>query len=163
MRTFRRLFALGSAVAVLFVLSPSTASAGEADLASVRNATAAFHNVNAAQLAGYFPLLSCFDLPGVGGMGQHYVNTALLNGKAEIARPQAVVYEVDGNKLKLGAVEWIIPISMWSSDAPPHLLGHDFTRLDSLGLWALHAWIWKPNPLGMFANYNPSVGMCPGH
>ena len=61
------------------------------------------------------------------------------------------------------AVEYIIPLSAWQSAAKPTLFGKDFTRIDSLGLWALHAWIWRPNPNGMFQNYNPSVRMCPGH
>src|SRR5256885_6436488 len=38
----------------------------------------------------------------------------------------------------------------------PTLFGKDFTRIDSLGLWALHAWIWRPYPNGIFQNYNRS-------
>jgi hypothetical protein len=81
----------------------------------------------------------------------------------DAAHPEALVYEVDGDRLQLVAVEWIIPQPMWSSATPPSLLGHSFFRNDTLGLWALHAWIWRPNPSGMFANYNPSVKLCPGH
>ena len=44
----------------------------------------------------------------------------------------------------------------------PTLLGQRFTYLPSLGVWVLHAWIWKPNPAGIFTNYNPAVGQCPG-
>ena len=44
---------------------------------------------------------------------------------------------------------------------PPHLLGRDFTYLSALGVWKLHAWIFRPNPAGMFADYNPSVRQCP--
>lgn len=152
------------ALILALVIAPATsASAGQDDLAQARQATAAYHDLGAATADGYAKLLPCFDLPGVGGMGQHYVKTALLTGTVEAAKPQALVYEVDGDRLQLGAVEYIIPIAMWHSATPPSLYGKSFTRLDSLGLWALHAWIWKPNPDGMFANYNPSVKLCPGH
>ena len=157
-----------SAVALalgLFTAPAVQASNGtdESALANVRQATSAFHNLDAAVAAGYDPLLSCFDLPGVGGMGQHYVNTSLLDATVEANRPEALVYEVDGNRLQLVAVEYIVPWSAWVSLTPPQLYGRSFFRNDSLHLWALHAWIWRPNPLGMFANYNPSVKLCPGH
>ena len=60
-------------------------------------------------------------------------------------------------------IEYIIPWSAWVSAAPPQLYGRSFTSVTSLHLWALHAWIWRPNPDGMFANYNPNVKLCPGH
>jgi hypothetical protein len=46
---------------------------------------------------------------------------------------------------------------------PPRLFGQDFHHNNALSLWALHAWIWRHNPLGMFADYNPRVALCPGH
>jgi hypothetical protein len=139
------------------------ASAGQASVADARNATAKFHDVGAATHASYERALPCFDRPGVGGMGQHYVNSGLFNNVVDVSQPEALVYEVDGDRLELVAVEYIIPLDDWTSSDPPSLLGHSFTRNDALGLWALHAWIWRPNPLGMFANYNPSVKLCPGH
>ncbi len=33
----------------------------------------------------------------------------------------------------------------------------------SLGLWTLHAWIWRDNPLGLFESYNSNVPLCPTH
>ena len=153
-----------STLSVGLVVGPATsASAGQDELAQVRASTAAFHDLAAAEHAGYARLLPCFDLPGVGGMGQHYVKTTLLTGTAEASRPQALVYEVNGDRLQLVAVEYIIPLSMWDSATPPTLFGRSFTRNNTLRLWALHAWIWRPNPLGIFANYNPSVKLCPGH
>ena len=112
--------------------------------------------------AGYVHFLNCFD-SAQGGMGQHYVNFDLLNGTLNANAPQAMVYEVEKNKLQLVAVEWIAPIQDPSNpnEAAPTLLGQTFTRLDFLGVWALHAWLWRPNPTGMFKNYNPAVSMCP--
>ena len=154
------------ALAVGLIAAPAVqASNGddESAVASVRLATDAFHDLGAARSAGYAPLLACFDLPGVGGMGQHYVNPSLLDATVVANQPEALVYEVDGDRLQLVAVEYIVPWSAWISPTPPQLFGRSFYSIASLHLWALHAWIWRPNPLGMFANYNPNVKLCPGH
>jgi len=162
-RLFRRLLAttvLATAMLGLIV-SPAAAEGGGAGLGAVREATDAFHDTENANRAGYFPLLPCFDKPGVGGMGQHLVNTSLLDNVINATQPEALVYEVNGDELKLVAVEYIVPFTAWGS-TPPTLFGQSFHRNEALGLWALHAWIWRHNPLGMFADYNPRVAMCPG-
>ncbi len=150
----------------LVALSTSGAQASNGDdesaLAGVRQATAAYHDLDKAIAAHYGRLLPCFDLPGVGGMGQHYVDTSRLDATIEPNRPEALVYEVDGDRLKLVAVEYIVPWTAWAPTAPPQLFGRAFFRNTKLQLWALHAWIWRPNPSGMFANYNPAVKLCPG-
>ena len=150
----------------LVALSTSGAQASNGDdesaLAGVRQATAAYHDLDKAIAAHYGRLLPCFDLPGVGGMGQHYVDTSRLDATIEANRPEALVYEVDGDRLKLVAVEYIVPWTAWTPAAPPQLFGRSFFRNTSLHLWALHAWIWRPNPSGMFASYNPAVKLCPG-
>jgi hypothetical protein len=150
----------------LVALSTSGVQASNGDdesaLAGVRHATAPYHDLDKAIAAQYGRLLPCFDLPGVGGMGQHYVDTSRLDATIEANRPEALVYEVDGDRLQLVAVEYIVPWTAWAPAAPPQLFGRSFTRNTSLHLWALHAWIWRPNPSGMFANYNPAVKLCPG-
>ena len=159
-----RMSAVGLAVFAL-TMPAAQASNGtdESALSGVRQATAAFHDLTLAQAAGYQRLLPCFDLPATGGMGQHYVNLSLLDANVDANQPEALVYEVDGDRLQLVAVEYIVPWSAWVSSTPPQLYGRSFFRVTSLKLWALHAWIWRPNPLGMFANYNPNVKLCPGH
>jgi hypothetical protein len=143
--------------------SPAAARQGD-DLGAVKKATARFHNVDNAVRAQYLSALSCFDLPGVGGMGQHYIKGALVNGTVSPTQPQALVYEVDGDELHLVAVEYIIPYTFVPPTAePPRLFGQAFLHNNGLRLWALHAWIWRHNPLGTFANYNPRVALCPGH
>lgn len=158
--------AIASLAVAAAVLSAPGVAASERDdggpLAAVKRATAKFHNLDKATDAGYGKLLNCFDLPGVGGMGQHYVNGSLLDAKLEPTKPEALVYEVDGEKLRLVAVEYIVPFPAWDSSTPPRLFDHWFFRNDTLQLWALHAWIWRSNPLGTFANYNPNVKLCPG-
>jgi hypothetical protein len=164
----RRLLATTGVTSVLVALlvSPATsvAASDKDPLAAVRHATAKFHTLTRAEAAGYGKLLACFDRPGVGGMGQHYVKAKLLDGTLAPTQPQALVYEVDGEELNLVAVEYIVPYTVLPSTSPaPMLFGHRFFQNDTLQLWALHAWIWRKNPLGTFANYNPNVALCPGH
>ena len=148
-----------------FALSASLAIAGialaggQSQLAGVRQATAPLRDATRAEAAGYERFLPCFE-SSAGGMGQHYVDLSRLDGVIEPNNPEALVYEVRGDDLKLVAVEYIVPQAAWGPTAP-RLFGHDFTKNDTLGIWALHAWIWRPNPDGMFANYNPSVRGCP--
>lgn len=164
----RKLFASIAMVfvgATLLTIPEAQASNGDDEraVAGVRQATDRFHDLSQVSGAQYAPLLACFDLPGVGGMGQHYADTSRFDAVIEANRPEALVYEVDKNRLQLVAVEYIVPWTAWVSGSPPRLFDHDFTSVPSLHIWALHAWIWRPNPLGMFANYNPRVSLCPGH
>jgi hypothetical protein len=164
-KLLRRLLAAAAVATALssLLVSPAAAEDG-GGLAAVRKATNRFHDVEKAKNANYLPALACFDLPGVGGMGQHLINGDLMNGTVSPTRPQALVYEVDGDELHLVAVEYIIPYKFVPPTAePPRLFGQDFLHNNGLSLWALHAWIWRHNPLGTFANYNPRVALCPGH
>jgi hypothetical protein len=153
---------LVSAVAVLAIgASITAASAGQRGLADVRHATARFHDVDAAVAAGYQQFLPCFDQPGVGGMGQHFVDMDALDAAVDASHPEALVYEVHNDKFELVAVEYIVPQAAWTAGEPPTLHGHAFHRLDALGIWVQHAWIWRSNPAGIFEDYNPSVRLCP--
>ncbi len=149
--------AIGSTIG----MTPASASPGQSDLAAVRAATAAYHDLGAAQAADYVSFLDCFDLPGVGGMGQHYVQLSSLDGNVDALAPEALVYEVRDSGLRLVAVEYVVPFGAWGGSEPPTLFGQMFHANDALGVWALHAWIWRPNPLGMFADFNPNVSLCP--
>ena len=150
-------------IAAMIVIPAAPVGAHQDDnpLTAVKHATAKFHDVKQAVAAGYGPLLACFDLPGVGGMGQHYVKPPLA--KLDPTHPEGLVYEVEGDELTLVAVEYIVPQATWTSSNPPRLFDQWFVRNDALGLWTLHAWIWRSNPLGTFASFNPRVEMCPSH
>ena len=162
----------GAAFVGLLLVGPATQVAADNgdSLAAVRAATAKFHSIPAAEAAGYArpAALPCFDRPGVGGMGLHWVNGSLFTATPTATKPQAMVYEVDGDELTLVAVEYLIPFTLVPGNAQaPTLLGQHFHHAflpngQPLGLWALHAWIWESNPLGMFADYNPEVELCPG-
>jgi hypothetical protein len=54
--------------------------------------------------------IACIDKPGVGAMGVHYVNGALVGDPTENASaPEAVVYEPDAN----GQMRLSSPSSTW--------------------------------------------------
>ena len=97
-------------------------------------------------------------------MGVHQVNTSLLDGTIDATAPEALVYEPrnDGS-LKLVALEYVVFQADWKGSSPPELFGKTFVLIPSpnrFGLpafYALHAWLWKPNPSGLLATWNPNV------
>lgn len=131
-------------------------------LAALRKVTARFHDLDQAISAGWNnQLTGCLTLEGAGGQGFHYSNPPLIDGSVSLLEPELLLYEPRGNgTLHLLGVEYIVPISAWTGAAPPSLYGETFHRNEALGLWVLHVWIWKPNPSGMFADWNPQVS-CP--
>jgi hypothetical protein len=156
---------LGAALLLALSLPTGVANAHERDntaatLRNLRRATAQYHSVPRAERAGYEAFLECFD-SDAGGMGQHYVNFALLDGEVDALQPEAMVYEVTAHGLDLVAVEYIVPGDLVDPADPPELFGHDFHLNAALGVWVLHAWVWKHNPSGIFADYNPAVIACP--
>ncbi len=135
-------------------------------LGAANLATAAFQDVEMAVAAGYvdtMDTLACHENPGVGGMGVHYLNESLLDDIVDPPKPEALVYELDHNGEIAGLVahEYVVPIEAWTSPQPPSLFGQPFTQHPVLPLWKLHTWIWKDNPNGVFADWNPKVRMCP--
>jgi hypothetical protein len=77
--------------------------------------------------------------------------------------PEAVLYQRGPNdQMRLVAVEWVVDAAAWDAlyNDPPTLLGQTFPRNNDLGVYGLHAWVWRNNPSGMFASWNPEVS-CP--
>ncbi len=152
-------------VAAMMLTATHAMARGQSGLAEARQGTAKFHNVSHAEAAGYgstLDTLGCFEKPGVGGMGVHYVNFELLDGTVDAANPEALVYEMrDNGQLKLVALEYLVPEELVDPTNPPELFGQHFHPHGVLPFWILHAWIWKPNPSGMFEDWNPRVSMCP--
>lgn len=104
-----------------------------------------------------------------GTMGVHFVNVTIQNPVPDPMRPNVLIYEPVGKKLRLVAVEWLVPLA--AVKERPTLLGQpfegpmeghepliprDFYHYD------LHAWLFKDNPLGMFTATNPNVS-CKGY
>jgi hypothetical protein len=133
-------------------------------LNSVRAVTARYNSVVQAKKAGYGPFYRCTEQPGVGTMGQHFVNGDLAADPAiDPLAPEALVYEprADGS-YKLVALEWV-KIGPEEATAP-RVLGQPMKYIDgnnrygiTPGFYELHYWLYKPNPAGTFADWNPTV------
>lgn len=132
-------------------------------LADLRKATSPLHHLANAAAAGFdTDLTGCLENPPIGGMGHHYAMGSRIDGAPPVAdEPEILVYSPRSNgKLQLGAVEFIIPYAAWTPVEPPELFGETFHRNDGAGLWVLHVWLWNHNPVGLFADWNPTVS-CP--
>lgn len=149
---------VATTLATALIATP--ASGSEAQFSGVRHATASLHTVAKAEAAGYEKFLPCFDSPGVGGMGQHYADLGSIDGTVAATHPEVLVFEPKGDRVQLVAVEYVVPQAAWTGSGAPELFGEHFHRNDTLGIWALHAWIWRPNPGGMHADFNPKVALC---
>lgn len=155
-----------SATAPASAAGGSTAMTAQAELnhqlAEVRAATAQYHNLEKALADGFVRNSPCVSSPA-GAMGYHYANPQRVNDPAiNYLEPEVLVYAPNANgKLKLVAVEWIVPAPIWPGGAanPPSLFGLDF-HAGPPPLLILHAWVWDHNPAGMFADWNPTV-TCP--
>lgn len=163
-------------ILTLFVL-PVVVAAGIAVAADAfdgpKSATARFHDVEKAKEAGYKVTvfdkagLQCIAQPGEGAMGIHLLNPELLDGTIDADKPELLVYERRNNgSMKLVALEYLIFQS--AANGRPSLFGKQFDEIKAdnrYGIpasWALHAWIWKPNPSGMLYAWNPRVDCGPG-
>lgn len=137
------------------VISAST----EAELRSLKRATAPFQDFATGKGAGYSTqVTACYENLPVGAMGSHYGDVTLFDATLEVTRPEVLLYERQkGGGMQLVGVEYIVPFSAWTSADPPELLGQTFVRNLTFNVWALHVWIWKKNPNGIFADWNPTV------
>jgi hypothetical protein len=147
--------------------SPNVAS----ELAAVRAATAKYHDVSAALADGYQlgyrgVVTGCVSNPTAGAMGYHYFNWAKMDDPSiREDDPEVLVYHTaDDGTLVLGAVEWVVPKVQWEqagNSEPPVVFDQPLHVINPVLNWYLaHAWIWKHNPAGMFADWNPRVS-CP--
>jgi hypothetical protein len=144
----------------------SSTSPDDTALAQLRKAVAPFRNLTAAQKAGYKTVVTnpgngatCLYDSKMGGMGVHYLNTALVDDTVVVTKPEIMIYEPqkDGS-LRFVGVEYIIPFKIRAATAtPPVLLGQKFKQNDTFQLWALHAWVGRNNRSGTFSDYNPDV------
>jgi hypothetical protein len=173
-----------------FAAPGSTDPTVDEQLKKVRQATAKYQTPEQAKAAGYEAPERCVAPPNLGGMGYHYVNRKdvyrnLGDGKdiapgveGDPLKPEALLYAPnDDGELKLVAVEYIVRDAdgdpLTPNDPVPQLFGQTFNgdiANPSLPMapheqwmpyhYDLHAWIWKDNSRGVFAQYNPKV-RCP--
>ena len=146
------------------------------EIAGAAAATARYHRVGKAIRDGYVPFaipedvggtlltvggeeITCFDSAS-GGMGVHYVRN--IDDVLSPNDPEALVYSIDENgRLELVALEYIIPEEFVDPADPPELFGQALHHHSYLPVYILHVWLWKRNPSGLFADFNPRVASCP--
>jgi hypothetical protein len=130
-----------------------------AAIATIRRATARYHDLDTAIAEGFVLLHPCEERPGEGPVGIVYVHfDRLMDGVIDPASPDALVYEPSSNgRPKLVGAEFAIPFALWSEPEPPQFLGAEFQPEEEFGVWGLHIWAWRHNPEGMFAEANPKV------
>jgi hypothetical protein len=128
-------------------------------LAALRRSTDRYHDFAAAQADGYtVQVTGCMEDATRGGMGYHYAKGDLIDGGVIEAKPEVLLYEPRGKgRLRLVGVEFIIPFTAWAAAEPPVLYGQTFSRNETFQVWALHVWVWRKNPAGVFADWNPKV------
>lgn len=127
-------------------------------LQALRQETLPLKDFAKAQEVGYTAQLTPCAESEAGGMGYHYGMPSLIDGKITPLDPEVLLYKPtwDG-RLKLVAVEYIVPYTMWDGDAPPELLGIPFRPNDVFQVWMLHAWVHSYNPAGTLEDWNPRV------
>jgi hypothetical protein len=133
----------------------------------VRESTARFQDVAAAEAEGYALQFGCVSGPDSGAMGLHFVNGALVNsGIIDATHPQIVIYEPTASgRLRLIGADFLVLADSWNAkhSGPPELMGQLFHLFDApnrFGLpafYTLHVWAWKDNPNGAFVNWHPNV------
>ena len=167
-----RVLVLALLPVVAITVVASALGGGNSEVSALKQATAKYHDVQAAIDAGYVTELpqtaafgggTCIANGAEGAMGIHMLDTrpnGRLDGTLDPTEPEALLYEKRNNgTFKLTGVEYIV-----AGGAQPELYGQDFadTNLARFGnpaanVWTLHAWVWNPNPGGMFDPWNTRV------
>ena len=142
-------------------------------LQELKAATARYHSVGQAIAAGYLPPggqmppppATCVTGP-TGNMGYHFENHALMtDGVINLAQPEVLLYErMPNGKFKLTAVEYYMQANQAAT--APVILGQTFLgpmpphHPGMTVHYDRHVWLWKDNPNGLYADWNPTVS-CP--
>jgi hypothetical protein len=150
------------------------------ELDSVRAALEKYQDPYAAVRDGYFSTVGCLEFPRPGGHGQmmypagamgvHFLNMGLVGPVPDPMRPPVLLYEPDGQKLRLVGAEWFVPLATGVKERPSifgqpfdgPMEGHEPLLPRELHHYDLHVWLWKANPAGLFSPTNPDV-RCTGY
>ncbi|MFJ9246136.1 hypothetical protein [Streptomyces sp. NPDC101776] len=164
----RTVLAVVTAAAFALTAAPAHAASDPAPdpsvwttLSKTYQATSKYGYEAFAPGGGYAGTDICVDDPDEGGMGYHYLNTKNIDS-LDPAKPAALLY-ADGSDFvegrRLVGVEWVVKDT--GQKVPPTLFGQDFQKDPKFpDVFTLHAWIYKPNPKGLFSPWNPDV-VCP--
>jgi hypothetical protein len=122
----------------------------------LQRASARYHSLEVAIKDGFTLLHACEDRPGEGPVGMVYVSfERVLDGVIDPDSPDALIYEPSAfGPPKLVGVEFAV---LDAGQPAPELFGQTFQAEDEFGVYGLHAWVWRENPEGLFAEANPRV------
>lgn len=169
----RAMLALVIGSAVLVSAPPQSLADDAAQIDAMRKALEKYKDPYVAVKDLYLSTVACVYFDGTkeeghihyekGAMGVHFVNLT-VQGPLDPTRPNVLLYEPRDGKLNLVGAEWLVPLSV--AKERPSLLGHEFLGPmegheplipAAFHHYDLHVWLFKDNPLGMFAATNPDV------
>jgi len=146
------------------------------ELEKVRAALQKYQDPYVAVRDGYFSTVGCVHFPQTaggagrvpyppGGMGIPFVTGQIIGPASDPMRPPILVYEPNGDKLRLVAAEWFVPLATGIKERPTlfgqpfdgPMEGHEPLLPKELHHYDLHVWLWKENPAGLFSPTNPGV------
>lgn len=163
------------AVALAAAVLAATPTAADVDaekeaLQNVRKLSGRYHSLTQAEKAGFVATDECVAVPGLGGMGYHYVNPARIDTTFNVDEPEVLLYATAPNgKRRLTGVEYLVvdaDQNLATAGDRPSLAGRPFDGPmpgHGPGMpvhYDLHVWAWAENPAGDFATWNPSI-TCP--
>ncbi|MFC9336181.1 hypothetical protein [Arthrobacter sp. NPDC057009] len=120
---------------------------------TLRDVTEDYRSLDEAMEDGYKKVTGCVEKARVGAMGFHYAKNSLIDAKTDAHHPEILVYMPNRHgRYKLVAVEFLS-----TAKKRPVIAGVKFDNGPFPKTFALHAWVWRENPDGMFAAYNPDL------
>ncbi len=113
---------------------------------------------------GYFSTVACVEF-AEGGMGVHFFNPRLIGPVPDPMSPPILLYAPRGGRLRLVAVEWLVPLATGVKERPRlfgqpfkgPMEGHEPLLPKKLHHYDFHVWLFDENPAGLFNGTNPRV------
>lgn len=141
------------------------------ELAGLKQVTAAYHNDALAIAGGYEATDDCVaSEQGEGAMGYHYAKVEWIDVFIDKNQPEVLLYApAEKGIRKLTGVEYVkvdADQNLDTDDDRPSLFGQPFDgpmpgHAPGMPIhYDLHVWLWRTNPDGVFADFNPRVS-CP--
>lgn len=170
--SYKKVIVTVALAAATLTAAPSAADVApeKSTLQQIRAQSARYHSLTQADQAGFVATDQCVAVPGLGGMGYHYINRARIDTTFDVNEPEVLLYETAPNgKRRLTGVEYLVVDAdqdLATADDRPTLAGHAFDGPmpgHEPGMpihYDLHVWTWADNRDGEFATWNPAIS-CP--